>query len=53
MPVEGRAWGFSHGFDLSPNLPIKTGHPHEPPGKSKNYGADINTLIELIDSGKL
>ena len=28
-------------------------HPHEPPGPPKNYGADINTLIELLESGRL
>lgn len=28
-------------------------HPHESPGPPKNYGADTNTLIELIESGRL
>ena len=27
--------------------------PHEPLGALKNYGADINTLIELLESGRL
>jgi hypothetical protein len=31
----------------------KSEHPHEPPGPPKNYGADINTLIELLESGRL
>lgn len=31
----------------------KAEHPHEPPGPPKNYGADINTLIELLESGRL
>ena len=31
----------------------KAEHPHELPGPSKNYGADINTLIELLESGRL
>lgn len=31
----------------------KAEHPHEPPGQPKNYGADINTLIELLESGRL
>jgi len=31
----------------------KADHPHEPPGPPKNYGADINTLIELLESGRL
>lgn len=34
------------------NVP-KAEHPHEPPGPPKNYGADINTLIELLESGRL
>ncbi len=29
------------------------GHPHEPPGPPKNYGADIATLIELLKAGRL
>jgi hypothetical protein len=29
------------------------GHPHEPPGPPKNYGADIHTLIALLESGRL
>jgi hypothetical protein len=29
------------------------GHPHEPPGPSDNYGADIATLVELLESGRL
>ena len=28
----------------------KTEHPHEPPGPPKNDGADINTLLELLES---
>ena len=28
----------------------KPHEPHEPP---KNYGADINTLIELLEAGEL
>ena len=28
-------------------------HPHEPPRPQKNYGVSINTLIELLDSGRL
>ena len=31
----------------------KAEHSHEPPGPPKNYGADINTLIELLESGRL
>ena len=31
----------------------KAEHPHEPPGPPKNYGADINTLIKLLESGRL
>jgi transposase len=31
----------------------KAEHPHEPPAPPKNYGADINTLIELLESGRL
>nr|WP_010400043.1 ISL3 family transposase [Paracoccus sp. TRP] len=31
----------------------KADHPHEPPGPPKNYGAEINTLIELLESGRL
>lgn len=31
----------------------KAEHPQEPPGLPKNYGADINTLIELLESGRL
>ena len=31
----------------------KAERPHEPPGPPKNYGADINTLIELLESGRL
>jgi hypothetical protein len=31
----------------------KAEHPHEPLGPPKNYGADINTLIELLESGRL
>ena len=31
----------------------KAEHQHEPPGPPKNYGADINTLIELLESGRL
>ncbi|MGC8703788.1 MAG: hypothetical protein ACP5RV_12830 [Thiomonas sp.] len=31
----------------------KAEHPHEPPGPPKNYGADINTLIELLEFGRL
>lgn len=53
MPGERQAWGFSRGFTLNPNAPLKTAHPHEPPDQPKNYGADINTLIELIESGRL
>ncbi len=34
------------------NVP-KAEHPHEPPGRPKNYWADINTLIELLESGGL
>ena len=33
--------------------PPKAEHPHEPPVPPKNYGADINTLIELLESGRL
>ena len=33
--------------------PQKAAEPHEPPGPPKNYGADINTLIEMIESGRL
>jgi transposase len=28
------------------------GHPHEPPDPPKNYGADIATLIELLEFGR-
>ena len=31
----------------------KAEHPHEPPGSPKNYGADIATLIRMIESGEL
>ena len=31
----------------------KAAEPHELPGPPKNYGADINTLIELLESGRL
>jgi hypothetical protein len=31
----------------------KAEHPQEPPWLPKNYGADINTLIELLESGRL
>ncbi len=31
----------------------KAEHLHEPPGPPKNYGADIHTLIELLESGRL
>lgn len=31
----------------------KAEHPHEPPGSPKNYGADITTLIRLIEAGEL
>ena len=31
----------------------KAAEPHELPGPQKNYGADINTLIELLESGRL
>lgn len=31
----------------------KAEHPHEPPGPPKNYGADINTLVELLESRRL
>lgn len=52
------------GYGLPPVLMRKTvmtpkektpnaGHPHEPSGPPKNYGADINTLIELLEAGKL
>lgn len=37
---------------LPPKLP-KAFDPHEQPGKPKNYGADINTLIALLEAGKL
>ena len=29
------------------------GHPHEPPGPPKNYGADIATLIQLLESWRV
>jgi len=35
------------------NITPKAEHPHEPPGPPKNYGADITTLIELLESGRL
>lgn len=47
------------GYGLPPVLMRKTvmtpnaGHPHEPSEPPKNYGADINTLIELLEAGKL
>lgn len=31
----------------------KTEHPHEPPGPPKNYGADISTLVRMIEAGEL
>jgi transposase len=33
--------------------PTMTGLPHEQPGPPKNYGADISTLIELLEVGRL
>ena len=33
--------------------PRKVAKPHEQYEPSKNYGADINTLIELLEAGKL
>ena len=31
----------------------KTERQHEPPGPSKNYGADISTLVRMIEAGEL
>ena len=48
--------GDAMGYDLPPwhfGKAVLTPHPHEPPGPPKNYGADINTLIELLESGRL
>ena len=33
--------------------PRKVANPHELFEPPKNYGADINTLIELLEAGKL
>lgn len=33
--------------------PLKVAKPHELHEPPKNYGADINTLIELLEAGKL
>jgi transposase len=33
--------------------PFKVVKPHELREPPKNYGADINTLIELLEAGKL
>ena len=32
---------------------MEAAHPHESPVPPKNYGADINILIELLESGRL
>ncbi len=34
------------------NMP-KAEPPHEPPGPPKNYGADISTLVRIIEAGEL
>ena len=45
-PIIGRA--------LPPKPPVfKPGKPHGSDHREKNYGADINTLIELLEAGKL
>ncbi|MBE3062293.1 MAG: ISL3 family transposase [Cutibacterium acnes] len=38
---------------LAVEKPAKAQRPQEPLGHPKNYGADINTLIELLESGRL
>ncbi|WP_215894035.1 transposase [Acidithiobacillus ferrivorans] len=49
MPSEGLAR-----MRVTPRKsPPKAAEPHEPLGLPKNYGADINTLIELLESGRL
>lgn len=58
LPDDAMGYGLAPGhFEkvvLTPrkNAP-KSEHPHEPPGPPKNYGADINTLIALLESGRL
>lgn len=31
----------------------KAAHPHQEPGPAKNYGADITTLVKLLEDGQL
>jgi len=38
---------------VRPPKPPKVFDPHEHVGPPKNYGADINTLIQLLEAGKL
>ncbi|MBU2749902.1 ISL3 family transposase, partial [Acidithiobacillus thiooxidans] len=58
VPDDAMGYGLPHGhFGKAILMPRKSPHtaehPHEPPGPPKNYGADINTLIELLESGRL
>lgn len=58
VPADAMGYGLPLGHfgktALAPrkNAP-RAGHPHGPPEPPKNYGADINTLIELLESGRL
>ncbi|WP_411887385.1 ISL3 family transposase [Hydrocarboniphaga effusa] len=44
---------FGKAIPLSRKGRSESEHPHESPGPPKNYGADIATLIELLESGRL
>ena len=45
--------GYGKALPTRRTVTPKSEHPHEPPGPPKNYGADIATLIELLEAGRL
>lgn len=58
MPDDAMGYGLPSGhFGKAVSTPRKSApkaeYPHEPPGPPKNYGADINILIDLLESGRL
>ena len=58
VPNDAMGYGLPLGYFGKAVLTPRKGapkaeHPHEPPGPPKNYGADMNTLIGLLESGRL
>lgn len=58
LPDDGKSVGLSAGgFEMNALTPMKgspgAGNPYEIRGLPRKYGADMNTLIELLESGRL